>query len=136
MKLLKLIKRIILKAINQAAQITEFNENFYLTNGFYLLVLNYDEPSLNIFSYKQSDFELAVNEYNKIESDFSGRIDTVLVSAKSFNILKTAYPNYFIDISEFLNVLRTVILNYSQYNKSIESFINSNYILEDYIPVG
>ena len=44
--------------------------------------------------------------------------------------------NYFIDISEFLSVLRTVILNYSQYNKNIESFINANYILEDYIPVG
>lgn len=125
-----------LKAINQAAQITEYNENFYLKNGYYLLVLNYDEPSLNIYPFKQSDFELAANVYNKMELEFIGRIDAVLVSVKSFNILKAAYPNYFIDISEFLNVLKEVIFNYSQYNENIKSFLNSNYLLEDSIPVG
>lgn len=125
-----------LKAINQAIQTTEYNENFYLSNGYYLLVLNYDEPSLNIYPFKQSNFELAVNTYNEIESHFIGRIDTVLVSVKSFNILKTAYPNYFIDISEFLNVLKAVILIYSKYNTNISLFIDSNYILEDDIPVG
>lgn len=125
-----------LKAINQAVQITEYNENFYLKNGYYLLVLNYDEPSLNIYPFKQSNFELAANAYNKIESAFIGRIDTVLVSVKSFDILKAAYPNYFIDIKDFLNVLKDVIFTYSQYNPNIKPFIDSNYILDDGIPVG
>lgn len=125
-----------LKAINQAIQTTEYNENFYLKNGYYLLILNYDEPSLNIETFKPSEFELAANIYGKIEAELQMRIDTVLVSVKSFNELKEAYPNYFIDISEFLKVLRSTIINYSQYNENAKSFIDNNYILKDYISVG
>lgn len=125
-----------LKAINQAIQTTEYNENFYLKSGYYLLVLNYNEPSLNIYPFKQSNFELATNAYNKIEYKSPGSIDTVLVSVKNFDILKTAYPNYFVDIKEFINVLRNVMLNYSQYNKNAKELLQSNHILEDSIPVG
>lgn len=125
-----------LKAINQAAKTIEFNENFYLKNGYYLLLLNYEEPSLNIETFKPSEFELASNVYAKIETTFSGKLDTVLVSVKSFSELKEAYPNYFIDISEFLNVLKNTIINFSQYNENIKLFLENNYILEDSIPVG
>lgn len=125
-----------LKAINQAIQTTEYNENFYLKNGYYLLILNYNEPSLNIETFKPSEFELAANIYRKIESELQTKIDTVLVSVKSFNELKEAYPNYFIDISQFLKVLKNTIINYSQYNENAKAFIQNNYILNDYIPVG
>lgn len=125
-----------LKAINQAIQTTEYNENFYLKNGYYLLILNYDELSLNIETFRHSEFELASNIYGKIEAELQIKIDTVLVSVKSFNELKEAYPNYFIDISEFLKVLRSTIIDYSQYNENAKAFIRNNYILEDYIPVG
>lgn len=126
-----------LQAINQAVQTTEYNENFYLTSGYYLLVLDYDEPSLNIYPFKRSNFELAVNAYNKMESEFLGKIDTVLVSVKSFDTLKTAYPNYFIDISEFLDILRTMMINYSRYNENARKLLESNfYILKDRIPMG
>lgn len=126
-----------LQAINQAVQTTEYNENFYLTSGYYLLVLDYDEPSLNIYPFKRSNFELAVNAYNKMESEFLGRIDTVLVSVKSFDTLKIAYPNYFIDISEFLDILRTMMINYSRYNENAKKLLESNYyILKDRIPMG
>jgi len=87
-----------LKAINQAIQTTEYNENFYLKNGYYLLLLNYEEPSLNIKIFKPSKFELAANVYGEIEAGLQRKIDTVLVSVKSFSELKEAYPNYFVDI--------------------------------------
>lgn len=125
-----------LKAINQAIQTTEYNKNFYLKSGYYLLVLNYDEPSLNIYPFKQSDFELATNAYNRIESEYVGIINTVLVSVKSFDILKTAYPNYFIDIRQFLNVVRNIMLNYSQYNENAKKLLQINHILDNNIPVG
>lgn len=126
-----------LKAINQAVQTTEYNENFYLKNGYYLLILNYEEPSLNIETFKPSEFEIAASVYGKIEATLQKKIDTVLVSVKSFDILKTAYPNYFVDISEFLNILKSIMLNYSKYNENARSILESNhYILEDYIPVG
>jgi len=126
-----------LKAINQAIQITEYNKNFYLRNRYYLLLLDYDEPSLNIYPFKQSDFELAAKSYSEIESAYTGKIDTVLVSARSFETLKVAYPNYFVNISEFLNVLRDIMITYSYYNEAARLFIEENYnILEDSIPMG
>ena len=126
-----------LKAINQAVQITEYNKNFNLKNGYYLLTLNYDEPSLNIEVFKPSEFELAANIYAKIEVELQNKIDTVLVSVKSFDNLKAAYPNYFVDISDFLNILKNIMFNYSKYNENAKLLLESNhYILENYIPVG
>lgn len=126
-----------LKAINQAVQITEYNKNFNLKNGYYLLTLNYEEPSLNIEVFKPSEFELAANIYAKIEVELQNKIDTVLVSVKSFDNLKAAYPNYFVDISDFLNILKNIMFNYSKYNENAKLLLESNhYILENYIPVG
>ena len=126
-----------LKAINQAVQITEYNKNFNLKNGYYLLTLNYEEPSLNIEVFKLSEFELAANIYAKIEVELQNKIDTVLVSVKSFDNLKAAYPNYFVDISDFLNILKNIMFNYSKYNENAKLLLESNhYILENYIPVG
>lgn len=119
-----------LKAINQAVQITQYNENFFLKNGYYLLVLNYEEPSLNIYPFKQSNLELASDIYGKMESESSTSEDIVLVSAKSFDILKIAYPNYFIDISEFLNVLKNTFEIYNDITSGSLIFNN------DSIPVG
>lgn len=119
-----------LKAINQAVQITQYNENFFLKNGYYLLVLNYEEPSLNIYPFKQSNLELASDIYGKMESESSISEDIVLVSAKSFDILKIAYPNYFIDISEFLNVLKNTFEIYNDITSGSLIFNN------DSIPVG
>ena len=126
-----------LKAINQAVQITEYNKNFNLKNGYYLLTLNYEEPSLHIEDFKPSEFELAANIYAKIEVELQNKIDTVLVSVKSFDNLKAAYPNYFVDISDFLNILKNIMFNYSKYNENAKLLLESNhYILENYIPVG
>lgn len=127
-----------LKAINQAVQITEFNEFFNLKNGYYLLILNYEKPSLNIKTFKPSEFDLADNIYGKMESELQNKkIDTVLVSAKSFDNLKAAYPNYFVDISDFLNILKNIMLNYSKLNENARLLLESNhYILKDHIPIG
>ena len=81
--------------------------------------------------------EGAANIYAKIEVELQNKIDTVLVSVKSFDNLKAAYPNYFVDISDFLNILKNIMFNYSKYNENAKLLLESNhYILENYIPVG
>ena len=59
------------------------------------------------FSTKQID--LATKAYNEIESKNDKNIDVVLVSAQSFDDLKEAYPNYFADISEFVNIMNKLL---------------------------
>lgn len=56
--------------------------------------------------YKPSEIQLAINIYNEIEKRNNPLINTVLVCANSFITLKNAYPNYFMDITEFLNNIK------------------------------
>lgn len=35
--------------------------------------------------------------------------DVVLVSAESFDNLQEAYPNYFVDIREFVTIMRDIL---------------------------
>lgn len=119
-----------LKAINQAIQSTEKIKKTNLKNGFYLLILDYKDSSLEIYPFKQSDFELAANIYSNIETECADVVDVVLVSVKSFDILKIAYPNYFVDIREFISVLKNIMFNYSKYNKNARKILESTYNIE------
>jgi len=58
---------------------------------------------LKIDAFTKSQIELATKAYNQIESVNNPDIDSVLVSATSFETLKAAYPNYFTDITQGLN---------------------------------
>ena len=44
--------------------------------------------------------------------------------------LKTAYPNYFVDISEFIGVLKGIMYNYSKYNKNARKIFESANTIE------
>lgn len=75
--------------------------------GYYILILNYNTNKLKIQRFMPSQFEEANNIYNSIESTRAEtKIDAVLVNVSSFKALKTAYPNYFSDINEFVNLIK------------------------------
>lgn len=90
--------------------INHVNKNANLKrNGYYVLQLNYSKKMLKVNSFSKSQVELATNVYNKIEGLNNPDLDVVLVSATSFDALKAAYPNYFTDISGFVDMMRVVI---------------------------
>lgn len=77
--------------------------------GYFLLKLNYDTNELVVKSYKPSEVDDANRDYTIIESSNASSVDAVLVRAESFSTLKSAYPNYFGDISEFINIINDYI---------------------------
>ena len=78
--------------------------------GYYILILNYNTKVLTIKSFMPSEFDEANNIYNSIESTRAGtKIDAVLVNVSSFKSLKSAYPNYFSDIGEFVNIVKSYL---------------------------
>lgn len=79
-------------------------------NLYYILLLNYEEMTVNVKPFKSSNLETATKLYERIEQESD--LNVVLVSASSFETLRLAYPNYFADISYFVKKLRTVIKNY------------------------
>lgn len=97
-----------LSALSVAINHVNQNSNVK-TNGYYILRLNYKEKMLKVHSFSKSQVELATSIYNKIESINNPDIDVVLVSTNSFDTLKTAYPNYFTDISGFVEMMRRIL---------------------------
>lgn len=76
------------------------------SNGYYILILNYSTLKLSIKYFGTSRIEEATATYNIIEKSInSANIDAVLVQVSSFKTLKSAFPNYFSDIGEFVNII-------------------------------
>ena len=75
--------------------------------GYYILILNYDTHRLRIKYFKPSQADQANTTYAQIEGTRAeSQIDAVLVSVSSFQTLRAAYPNYFSDIGEFIDILK------------------------------
>ncbi len=84
--------------------------------GYYLIKLNLKgkiEVQVEEFIGVEKAFEKATEAYNKFENEKSDDdIDGVLVSAQSYESLVDAYPNYFLDVSEFLREIRSLLKKY------------------------
>jgi ppGpp synthetase/RelA/SpoT-type nucleotidyltranferase len=78
---------------------------------YHLLVLNSLEHSISVYTYDRENFEKAMEDYTKFESDAAkgSKLEPVLVSAGPMENLRKAYPNLFLDISEFEKTLMTLI---------------------------
>lgn len=78
--------------------------------GYYILILNYNTNRLKIKGFKSSEIDEANEIYNSIESTRAeSKIDAVLVRVSSFKELKKAYPNYFSDIGEFIDIVKSYL---------------------------
>ena len=97
-----------LLAIKVAVNVSDGQTNS--KKGYYLMILNYEKKMLNLRYYKTSDIDEATKAYNRIEANNNSSIDAVLVSVSSFNILKMAYPNYFVDLDEFVCIVKKLII--------------------------
>lgn len=76
-------------------------------SGYVLLTLDMKEHSVTIRTYTKEEAERANNDYEAREQETRSDplVDVVLVSAGSLNELKKAYPNYFLDVKEFVGQL-------------------------------
>lgn len=77
--------------------------------GYYVLILNYEKKTLRVKDFSTQQIDLATKVYNEIEAEHDKNIDAVLVSAQSFEDLREAYPNYFADISEFVDIMNKLL---------------------------
>lgn len=93
----------ILKAIRVA---TKNRKRRMIENGYNILILNYETKRISFKSFKAGENRLANEEYQKIESSKGAeQVDVVLVGTSSFKSLQAAYPNYFLDIGDFVKIV-------------------------------
>lgn len=78
---------------------------------YHLLVLNSLKHTIDVYTYDRDNFERAMAEYTKFEDEASkgSKLEPVLVSAGPMENLRKAYPNLFLDITEFERTLLRLI---------------------------
>lgn len=78
---------------------------------YHLLVLNSLKHTIDVYTYDRDNFEGAMSDYAKFEDDAAkgSKLEPVLVSAGPMENLRKAYPNLFLDITEFEKVLMNLI---------------------------
>lgn len=74
--------------------------------GYYLLQLDFSTRTLKMRFFKPSEVEKANTQYDLLERQYADEpVDIVLIRASSLSTVKAAYPNYFLDIEEFVNLV-------------------------------
>ncbi|MCY7336849.1 MAG: RelA/SpoT domain-containing protein, partial [Chamaesiphon sp.] len=87
------------------------NEKNFRKTDYFLLELDESTQMVELTHYRDEQLSLATQDYlnrEKKVSDNTG-CNVVLVSAISLNSLKTAYPNYFADSTQFIMYLKQAI---------------------------
>lgn len=80
--------------------------------GYNLIQINFEEKTLQVWSYPYSDFDKATLHYLNLEKEAEkdNKYVVALVSSKSISNLREAYPNYFADSKLFIKHVREVEL--------------------------
>lgn len=98
-----------LEHLSYVAHYMNKNEMTKRKFSYYLLTMNSNYKEVKIHMYSPKEAELAISAYNEIEKTGNDYLDTVLVSATSIDSLKIAYPNYFTDISGFIEMMKRIL---------------------------
>jgi len=78
---------------------------------YHLIILNSLKQSVQIKAYDRDSFKQALTDYSKVESEAAQgeKIEPVLVSAGPVDKLRTAYPNFFLDINDFTSIVSKIV---------------------------
>lgn len=101
----------ILSGLNTGMDIGQELGKKYPDTTVYLLVLNLAENRVNVGAYSREELPSANEAYLKIEKENkdSQQVLAVLVSVESMKNLRAAYPNYYLDSTEFIKALDQAI---------------------------
>jgi hypothetical protein len=80
---------------------------------YFLLVLNAATKSVTITGFRANQLQAATDQYmdaeKAIKSEQQQNTDAVLVSVRSLQALRHAYPSYFLDTGLFIKVVKEAI---------------------------
>lgn len=71
---------------------------------YHLDQVDAEENRLQVFRYENTI--KAIHEYGRLEKEFEGKADVVLVRAATDNSIREAYRNYYSDVEAFLDYVR------------------------------
>ncbi len=78
---------------------------------YHLIILNSLKQSVQIIPYDRERFNQAVEHYSMIEAEAAKgkKIEPVLVSAGRIDEVRKAYPNFFLDMGDFIQIVNEIV---------------------------
>lgn len=100
-----------LKSLAQAARTIQRHVGSQKKRHLHYTIISLDleTKTVEIWAFRKDDFDKATSALADLEKRSGGRYDQVLVSVSSIISLKEAYPNYFLDIDDFVNRIQVMI---------------------------
>jgi len=79
--------------------------------SYHLIILNSLKQTVQIIPYDRESFKEAMMNYSKVEAEAAKgkKIEPVLVSAGPIDELRKAYPNFFLDIRDFMSIVHEIV---------------------------
>ena len=79
--------------------------------SYHLIILNSLKQTIQIIPYDRESFKEAMIHYSKVEAEAAKgkKIEPVLVSAGPIDELRKAYPNFFLDIRDFMSIVHEIV---------------------------
>ncbi|QQS22340.1 RelA/SpoT domain-containing protein [Candidatus Saccharibacteria bacterium] len=92
----------------RAAQLIDTH---HVDKHYNLIVLNTKDKTVRVRPYTRNNLVAASKEYSRLEEEalINPDLDIVLVAAGGIKELKKAYPNYFLDIENFIEKVKDVV---------------------------
>ena len=98
--------------------LTETSHNDLKNATYFLIELDRNRKSITITGFIKADLRYATKKYMERENVLKAKgNEVVLVSVDKQKDLKKAYPNYYADTNEFLNILRKALKNAEKIEK-------------------
>lgn len=100
-----------LKSLSEAARRIQIHVESQKKRHLYYSIISLDLESraVEVWAFRKDDFDKANKALADLEKRSGGKYDQVLVSVSSIISLKEAYPNYFLDIDDFVKRIQFMI---------------------------
>ncbi len=79
--------------------------------SYHLIILNSLQKTVQLIPYDRESFKEAMIVYSRVEAEAAKgkKIEPVLVSAGPIDELRKAYPNFFLDIRDFMRIVHEIV---------------------------
>ncbi|MBR3169567.1 RelA/SpoT domain-containing protein [Candidatus Saccharibacteria bacterium] len=83
-----------------------------IKNAYYIVIsLDFKKKEATTTKYKESEYHQAFQDYKKLEQMSAANKQTVLIAVNQIKKIREAYPNYFMSLSAFLDIITFILAN-------------------------
>lgn len=81
-----------------------------IVEAYYIvLTLNLESNEVEVMGFKENQYDIAFEKYKSIEGNNQTSQQTVLVAVNQINKIKEIYPNYYINLYNFVRTIKFII---------------------------